>query len=348
MGVTDTPLPSSLDVFERAAILPAWPPVAAVGVAFLAGAEPSPALSYAPLAASVVFGLPHGAVDPFVFARARGERVGLPSLAFVGTLYLVVGSAYAAVWFLAPVAAAVAFVLVTWFHWGQGDLHALVSLVGSDHLPTRPQRALAVLVRGGLPMLVPLVAFPAEYRSVLDGFVTLFGASFAIAWPFTVRARFALLAGFAAVTVVSLSVGYARATDRRRWGVDAVETGMLWAFFATVPPVVSVGVYFCCWHSVRHVLRAVALDDVAAERLRRGRSFAAVARFAREATPLTLGALVILGGFAAVVPRPPGGVSGLVALYLVVIAVLTLPHVVVVSALDTAEGVWSPDATVKG
>jgi Brp/Blh family beta-carotene 15,15'-monooxygenase len=337
------------DVFERAAILPAWPPVAVVGIAFLAGADPSPTLAYAPLAASVVFGLPHGAIDPFAFARARGDRVGLRSLALVGTLYLVGGGAYAAVWFLAPIAAAVAFVLVTWFHWGQGDLHALVALVGVDHLRTRPQRALAVLVRGGLPMLVPLVAFPAQYRSVLDGFVALFGASFGIGWPFTARARVALGIGFAALTVVSLAVGYSRAEDRRLWGVDAAETGMLWAFFAAVPPVVSVGVYFCCWHSARHVLRAVALDDVAAGRLRRGRSLAAVARFAREATPLTLGALVVLGGFAVAVPRPPSGFSGLVALYLVGIAVLTLPDVVVVGALDVAEGVWAVRArTVKG
>jgi Brp/Blh family beta-carotene 15,15'-monooxygenase len=342
MDVTAPSRPWSRDPFERAAILPAWPPVVVVGVVFLAGVEPSPTLAYAPLLASVVFGLPHGAVDPFVLARARDEGVGIRSLAVVGTLYLLVGGAYAAVWFLAPVAAAVAFVLVTWLHWGQGDLHALVSFVGTDHLRTRPQRALAVFVRGGLPMLVPLVAFPARYRSVLDGFVALFGASFAITWPFTASARLALGVGFAALTALSLALGYSRATDQRRWGIDAAETGILWVFFAVVPPVVAVGVYFCCWHSARHVLRAVALDDVAADRLRQGRSRAAVARFAREATPLTLGALVILGGFAVAVPRPPGGIAGLVALYLVFIAVLTLPHVVVVSLLDAAEGIWNP------
>jgi Brp/Blh family beta-carotene 15,15'-monooxygenase len=341
MGVSATTRTASWGPFERAAILPAWSPVAVVAVAFLAGAELPPPLRYAPLAASVVFGLPHGAVDPFVLPRARDASVGTRSLAFVGALYLLFGCAYAAVWFVAPVAAAVAFVLLTWFHWGQGDLHALVSLVGVDHLRTRPQRVLAVFVRGGFPMLVPLVAFPARYRSVLDGFVALFGSSFALAWPFAPTVRVALGGGFAALTALALAVGYSRATDHRRWGIDAAETGLLWAFFATVPPVVAVGVYFCCWHSVRHVLRAVALDDVAADRLRQGRSLEALARFAREATPLTLAALAVLCGFAVAVPRPPGDLRGLVALYLVVIAVLTLPHVVVVSLLDAAEGIWA-------
>jgi hypothetical protein len=40
------------------------------------------------------------------------------------------------------------------------------------------------------------------------------------------------------------------------------------------------------------------------------------------------------------VPRPPGDPTGLLALYLVGIAALTLPHVVVVTWMDRRQGVW--------
>jgi len=42
------------------------------------------------------------------------------------------------------------------------------------------------------------------------------------------------------------------------------------------------------------------------------------------------------------VPVPPTDPAGLVGLYLVLIAALTLPHVVVVSDMDRVERVWSP------
>ena len=45
-------------------------------------------------------------------------------------------------------------------------------------------------------------------------------------------------------------------------------------------------------------------------------------------------------GLYALVPRPPGDLAGLVALYLVLIAVLTVPHVAVVTWMDHREGVW--------
>jgi hypothetical protein len=41
------------------------------------------------------------------------------------------------------------------------------------------------------------------------------------------------------------------------------------------------------------------------------------------------------------VPRAPTGTADLVGLYLVLIAVLTLPHVVIVTWLDREQGVWS-------
>ncbi|PSQ27708.1 beta-carotene 15,15'-monooxygenase [Halobacteriales archaeon QS_9_68_17] len=332
----------------RVGFLAPGPVAAAALLATVAlGTTLPPPLRYAPLAASVVlFGLPHGAVDHLAVARARGADTptAVASAGAVGALYLVLGAAYGAVWFVAPGVAAVGFVLLTWLHWGQGDLHASLVLADADHLRTRTQRALFVAVRGGLPMLVPLLGFPATYRRVLSSFAALFGDGSLgrAAVLFSPGARLVLGTAFAALTVASLALGLARTADPRSWAVDAAETVLLWACFLAVPPLVAVGTYFCLWHALRHVARLLLLDDRAAGSLRAGRPVAALRRFARDAAPLSALSLVLLAGFALVVPAAPSSALDLTALYLVFISMLTLPHVVVVALLDRAEGVWRP------
>jgi Brp/Blh family beta-carotene 15,15'-monooxygenase len=322
---------------------PAWVAIALTVIVAVLGDGLSPTIRYLPLIASaILLGLPHGAVDPFVLPRAFERPVDRRALVGVGLLYLLLGGAYAALWFLGPAVAAVVFIAITWFHWGQGDLHALVALLGADHLRTRAQRALTVVVRGGLPMLVPLLSFPGEYQRVLEAFVARFGVGFGITWPFTGRARLALAVGFLGLTGLSLLLGYFRADNRTPWLLDAGETALLWVFFILVPPVLAIGVYFTLWHALRHVCRTIVLDPAGETALAEGDLAGALGQFGREAAPLTALALVLIGAAVVVVPNPPTDVPSAIALYLVVIAVLTLPHVVVVSLLDYAEAIWRP------
>ncbi|WP_336336758.1 Brp/Blh family beta-carotene 15,15'-dioxygenase [Haloarcula brevis] len=331
-------------VRRRVALVPGWVASAAAVAPFLAGLPVPPPLQYGPLVVSVVLlGLPHGAVDHLAVARTRGQRPGWRAIARVFALYGVVGGAYALVWFLAPAAAFVLFIAVTWFHWGQGDLYALLALADADHLRSRPQRVGAVLVRGGLPMLVPLLAFPEWYRRVATDLVSLFApdAAAAIAWAFRTDVRTGLAVAYGALVVVTLAVGFARADARRPWLLDAGETLGLLAYFALVPPVLAIGVYFCLWHSLRHVVRLLLVDDDATAALANRDPAAALARFARDAAPLTAASLALLGGLYFLVPNPPASVPEWVALYLVFIAVVTLPHVVVVTVMDREQGIWA-------
>jgi hypothetical protein len=73
-----------------------------------------------------------------------------------------------------------------------------------------------------------------------------------------------------------------------------------------------------------------------------------VSRLARDAVPLTLGAVAILAALVAVVPNRPGTVPEFAGVYLVLLAALTLPHVVVVSLLDRRQGVWSASTPAGG
>jgi len=325
----------------RPTLAAGWLAVVVAGLPVVAGVELPPAIRYGPLVASaVVFGMPHGAIDYAALPRAVAGEVTAHWLAVVGVLYLVLGGAYAAAWFVAPVAAALAFVAVTWLHWGQGDLYPLLAFLDVDYLDTRTRRAAALLVRGGLPMLVPLLGHPERYRDVVAAFAAPFGGEVADLALFAPRVRLALGVAFAALTVGVLAAGRRRTRNPRAWRLDAGETVLLWAFFLAVPPVFAVGVYFCLWHSVRHVARAVAVDDSVRPSLRAGDVFGPLARFGKEAAPLTAVALALVAGLWYAVPDPPTTLEGVAALYLVLIAVLTLPHVAVVTWMDRAQGVF--------
>lgn len=344
MGVNATNSVTARETLRTVAVRPARGVHAALVLPFLLGLSLPLALQYLPLAVSVVlFGLPHGAVDHLAVERAREESPTYRGMLRVGVLYALLGGAYLALWYLAPVAAFVLFIAVTWLHWGQGDVYALVALEGVTHLRTRWGRALAAAVRGGLPMLVPLLSYPAQYREVTALLVGRFGVTTADLEPlFEPETRLVLGTGFAALTLLALALGAVRAgLADPGWRADALETGLLWAYFLAVPPVLAIGVYFCLWHSLRHIARLALVDPTAARALDRGDWWRALSRFARDAAPLTTTSLVFLAGFFLLVPVRPTTLPETVGLYLVLIAVLTLPHVVVVSLMDRAEGVWS-------
>ena len=342
--------PAARRTLSRTVVRPSWLALGAVAVLAAAGsvvdASLPAAVVYAPFALSVVvLGLPHGAVDHLVPGRL-GSGVTLRSMLWVGVVYLVLMALYAGAWFLAPTASFVFFVALTLFHWGQGDVYALLALDDADHLPTTAERGFALLVRGGLPMLAPLVAFPERYRTVALGIVSLFGADTAALAPaFSPTGRLVAGGGLLALSILGVALGGLRVRDgaaRTPWLVDAGEVALLWVFFLLVPPVLAVGLYFCLWHALRHVARLLLSTDTAARSLATGDTRAALGRFARDAAPLTAASLAVFAALALLVPNAPAERTGYLGLYLVGIAVLTLPHVAVVTWMDLRQGVWRP------
>ncbi len=348
-----TVTPAARRTLSRAVVRPSWLAVGAATLAVAAGsaldASLPAAVVYAPFALSVVvLGLPHGAVDHLVPGRL-GSGVTVRSMLWVGVVYAVLMALYAGAWFLVPTASFVFFIALTWFHWGQGDVYALLAFDDAGHLPTTAERGLALVVRGGLPMLAPLAAFPDQYRAVALGVVSLFGADAAALAPvFSPTGRLAAGGGLLALSVLAVVLGGLRVragAPQEPWLVDAGEVALLWAFFAVVSPILAVGLYFCLWHALRHVARLLLSTDVAARALAAGDVWAALGRFARDAAPLTAASLAVFVLLAIAVPNTPGDRAGYLGLYLVGIAVLTLPHVAVVTWMDLRQGVWSAPGT---
>ncbi len=287
---------------------------------------------------SVLVGLPHGALDVAALPLARRSHRPRSDLAVVGLLYLVLGGAYLLAWVVAPLPAAAAFLLLTWVHWGQGDVYVLRSLYGADYVRDRVGVALTVLVRGGIPMVVPLLAFPRTYRKVVGTFVQPFGGEAAVWWLLDPTVRLVAGVGLGLVTLLALGRARIVASTPREWRLDAVETAGLWIAFLVIPPVLAIALYFTCWHSLRHLVRVVLLDDRSTAAVAGGRWWVPIGRLGVAAALPTIGALVLLGGLWFVAPAPPAGLPGVAGLGLVGIAVLTLPHVAVVTWLDRLDG----------
>ena len=332
-------------VMRRVGVRPAWIVIGgitlvwAIATAFT-GSQTLPWwLRYGPLAVSLaIFGLPHGAVDHLAPARAAGHRPTAAWLLAVGLVYLVLGSAYGFLWWALPVASAALFVALTWFHWGQGDVYAL-DAIGASHLAGRGVRIGTLLVRGGLPMLVPLLGHPEEYRVVVGAWVALFGSKLDAAWLVSPAVRGVLGGGFALLTVATLLAGRRR-SGGRVWYLDAGETALLWGFFLLVPPLFAVGVYFCVWHSLRHIARLIAVDPSGRSTFDERGAVPALLRTGRDALPLTVVAVLLLLAIAVaggVAVETQTDLRAAAALYLVFISVLTLPHVAIVTWMDWAE-----------
>jgi Brp/Blh family beta-carotene 15,15'-monooxygenase len=326
--------------WKRGALVVAWG--SALGsLAF------TPALVAAPpwvlaipwLASTALLGLPHGAADPFVpLGWPRSERawirVGLFSAA-----YLAVAAVYAGIWLAAPVASAVGFLMLTWAHWGQGDVFALRAMGWDAHLPSAPLRVFAAVVRGALPMAVPLAAFPADYAAVVGAMAE------AVRPESAGRAEALILAvppGDVWILLAALWIVYALAggwAARRRgawqsWRRDHAEVALLAIFFGFVPPLWSVGVYFCLWHALRHLGRLAPLVAGGSAR-----------QLALLCLPGTAGALALIG---ILLTRPLGGDAiGSAGAYLVGIAALTVPHVLVVAWMDARQRVWTAPSAAE-
>ncbi|MFC7204786.1 Brp/Blh family beta-carotene 15,15'-dioxygenase [Haloferax namakaokahaiae] len=321
-----------------------WFVVAAATALWAIGGTLSTELRYVPLLLSiVVFGLPHGGLDHVTLSRGRGRDLSLRTLAVGGALYSLLAISYAIVWFVAPTAAFVAFLLLTWIHWGTGDLFPMVLLVERTHLDTRLQRVFAAASRGAIPLVVPILAHPVTYRDAAVAVVRLFDPTISLAWLTAPTFRITLGLGFTALVLTALSAGRLGVSDaeaRRSWYYDLTETALLVLLFVVLPPIVALGVYFPLWHSTRHLARIALLDDRTAGPLREGRVWRTALTLGYDALPMTLGALVIFAVLAVAVPAHLGSMQDLAGAYLVLLAVFTLPHTIIVTWLDKRQHIW--------
>ncbi len=273
------------------------------------------------LAAAVLVGLPHGAVDLVQPDLGSGP---MRRRALLGLAYLAATGAAIAAWWAWSLPTLLALLALSVVHFGTAD--DVISRWRTGATPSGLVRALRVLALGGLPVTVPFALHPAAVAPVVD---RLAPGGLPVVRPVALVALVPIVAAAVATLIVALRSG-----DR----VGALEPVLLGAMFATVSPLLAFAVYFGLWHSLRHVGRIVGADlgagpgergAAAVRPITAAAVTGALGRFARTALVPTL---VAVAGLAVLVAL---GGTGALAGALVLVLALTVPHASVVAWQDS-------------
>jgi Brp/Blh family beta-carotene 15,15'-monooxygenase len=177
-----------------------------------------------------VFGLPHGALDPWIAHRAGLWQTAIGAVGF-HVAYVALAAAVVLLWLWAPGASLAAFLLISAWHFS-GDWR--------DRLPIWA-RGLA----GAALLALPAWRWPDE---VSQAFVALSGPSGAV-----VADGLTALSPWLGVGLAALALAYAGRAPR-----VSLELGAIAALALLLPPLVYFIVYFCALHSPRHLRLAAA------------------------------------------------------------------------------------------
>ena len=284
----------------------------------------------------VLLGLPHGALDHLVPGRVGWNWAKRPlglGLYLLG--YVTLAGAYFGLWLIAPTLAFIGFLIATVLHWGQGDVRFLEIFLGRTR-PNRLATGVSVLLRGSLPIVVPLLAFPTTAQSLYEHAAHGLGLN-AVNLGLGTSSITACLVTYTVMLLLAYGFFALRAAPNRTvlW-IDAFEVLMLLVLFSTVPAYMSVGIYFSAWHSLRHLARLLILHPDQAMQLKAGLWRRPVVSMMLELLPITCAALCLLVGLYVWKLRYTTSLESFVALYLVLISALTKPHLLLTAMMDYA------------
>jgi Brp/Blh family beta-carotene 15,15'-monooxygenase len=297
--------------------------VAAVLGCCLLSTDHASELGWISLTVAVVVGLPHGAVDHLVPTWLSARRASPSTVLAVAVGYAAVAGIVLVLFTVVPTATTLLFLTLSIWHFGTADAFYAEAHRPEPRPPSPVAAAAAAIVRGGVPVLLPLVRWPEAVRPVLDALAP--GAADAL---LTDGVRSSVLVATLAAAGAVVAADLARRDAR-----PAVELALLVALTLVAPPLTAFAVYFGAWHALRHVLRLLAEDPSNGPTLRDGRVAPALRRFAALAALPTLASLAVLAGLWLHSDDP----TDFVAADLRLLAALTVPHMIVVAWLDHRE-----------
>jgi len=261
------------------------------------------------LASAVILGVPHGACDPWVPGWVQQQPSRIPFLFWFFVIYLTLSFLYLLVWKAAPFPATVFFLLLTAWHWGTADASLL--------FPPGLRWLSFGLGRGLWVMLAPFAFHTPEAWRVVQLMAPEAGTA-----PSNLLFQGSLL-----IPLVLTLVARPGWTE---WG----ETLLLLLLLALTPPLVGVGTYFVAFHAWRHLLRLADLRDHLADQADTLPWLHSLVRLLWFAVPLTIATLLLLPLLPRFLGPIPQTQEQWVGAYLILLAVLTLPHAILVGWVD--------------
>jgi len=214
--------------------------------------------------AIAIIGVPHGGLDHWTGKAMLFDRFGdLWPLVFF-PLYLAVAGIVVLGWVIAPWLTLVIFILMSAWHFGIED---------GVHFD------LDAVALGGLAIWVPSLFRATEMASLLNQIIPMESSRFAIAIMPTIQLM-------AILSLVYLVFRVLSPWDAYRLHIPMHHFTLL-PLFVFTPILLSFGIYFCGWHSIRGLSRLARQQNLP------------LASLIVSLVPMSLGALalVAIGGF---------------------------------------------------
>lgn len=304
----------------------------------------------------VAINLPHGGFENLQNLRTRSARFQAGYA--VGFLALI--AAFVGLLLVNAVLGVFLMIVVLVLKGGFGGMAVLEAVTGADHLKYRFQTWLGAGVRGGATMLVPYLAFPETFRQYTTFMVDIFdpGALAAATYAFHPLSYQILPVAFGGLVVAHLGLGYLFDPGTGTWIADAIESLLLVVFFAVVPVVLAVGLYFPLWYSARQVARSAAADDK--RPVEEGAWMAGESQDSHVVSVLNWSMFIVGGVFTGLllaglwllapesaIAITEGAYESTTTVYLaagvvfytVFVSIIALPHVIIGGFLDR-QGIW--------
>lgn len=275
-------------------------PVAAIFVVALLALAPtllSPTAELVGLSIVVaLFGMPHGALDPWIAEKIGLGRTRTESIAF-NLVYLLIAALVVLIWTVLPVSSLLVFLAISAWHFSGDWSHDMGRL---------PRLGVGLLL-----LLMP-IGFHTENVALLFSYLSGEGGQ-------TLAHTLSLPVWFLVVAMLALAEW---AAWRRQWLAGLELLGLL-ALAYVAPPLVYFALYFCLLHSPRHLLGLFRAADPSQR-----------PRLVRMAIIYTVATLVLLGALAwfwgqqdAIVPF-----NALVTkLVFIGLAAVTVPHMLLIA-----------------
>lgn len=285
---------------------------ALVATAALVGLQIDATIATYLLVMAVVFlGVPHGGLDHWTGRSLLSHTFPRSWAALFFSTYLAIAVLFAVGWWSLPVVTLVMFFILSAWHFGIEDDRSFDGGVWSTHL--------AALAIGGMVIWVPVLIQTQRFESILSTIIPVQIGVPATSVIFITRVIAGLLLPIACFYTLRDCV-----SENEQQRSDGRRNVCFLALFAFVDPIVSFGIYFCGWHSVRGLTRLGKTHGVHGFKL------------AKAVLPLSIGAVVLSLGGLLMTPSNVKVSDSAIQILFIGLSAIAVPHLLLHGPISNA------------
>ncbi|MEM9991818.1 MAG: Brp/Blh family beta-carotene 15,15'-dioxygenase [Bacteroidota bacterium] len=276
-----------------------------------------------PLAISLIvgFGIPHGAAD---IALLKHLNLSRWSKLRYFEWYLLLCGIYALLWWASATIALLLFIFLSVYHFGQSNWQALFKSNTVSNGPPVLFKVASYVLWGSFAVFTPLLFHYAETATIVEQIIasplSYFSASVLVPCAFVLLLMNGLIVFWASLK------NYI--TRQNAW-MEILNLGVLCLLFYTLPLLLGFSLYFVFWHSISSIQDQIHF-------FRRVKGSFSWKHYILTALPFTLLAIIGLLAWYGL-HLYTGWAEGNIGLLFSFIAIITLPHTVVMEFLYKGE-----------